>query len=173
MFGFMQLGLDSWMMSFQNPLLEGGDLSTMISMGTGSASFDDNGKSIYRNRRQVKMACQIWDYKICQPLHDNSFLLLLVLQCYWVSHLSYWEVIVPQSYRLLPKRTFEWCTGVEVIGEVGETLWAHYFQKLATTIFWQNCPIIKIVVAWLPIMLVLIDDFINIFDPKIKCPGQL
>ncbi|KAI0218687.1 Transcription initiation factor IIB [Lamellibrachia satsuma] len=37
----------------ENPLLEGGDLSTMISMGTGSASFDDDGKSIYRNRRQM------------------------------------------------------------------------------------------------------------------------
>ena len=38
---------------FQNPLLEGADLSTMISMGTGSASYDADGKSIYRNRRQV------------------------------------------------------------------------------------------------------------------------
>ncbi|KAK2179753.1 hypothetical protein NP493_474g04006 [Ridgeia piscesae] len=37
----------------ENPLLEGGDLSTMISMGTGSASFDNDGKSIYRNRRQM------------------------------------------------------------------------------------------------------------------------
>ncbi|CAD5115355.1 DgyrCDS4335 [Dimorphilus gyrociliatus] len=37
----------------ENSLLEGGDLSTMIGMGTGSASFDDQGRQIYRNRRQV------------------------------------------------------------------------------------------------------------------------
>ena len=46
--------------SLQNPLLEGGDLSTMISMGTGSASFDNDGKSIYRNRRQVRMWAQTY-----------------------------------------------------------------------------------------------------------------
>ncbi len=37
----------------QNPLLEGGDLSTMIGVGTGDASFDANGRPLYKNRRQV------------------------------------------------------------------------------------------------------------------------
>ncbi|ELU17299.1 hypothetical protein CAPTEDRAFT_167658 [Capitella teleta] len=39
--------------SAENPLLEGADLSTMISIGTGDASFDDQGKPVYRNRRQM------------------------------------------------------------------------------------------------------------------------
>ncbi|XP_035489054.1 transcription initiation factor IIB-like isoform X1 [Scophthalmus maximus] len=35
----------------QNPLLNGGDLTTMISKGTGAASFDECGKPKYQNRR--------------------------------------------------------------------------------------------------------------------------
>ena len=37
----------------ENSLLGGSDLSTMISMGTGNASFDANGKPLYKNRPQV------------------------------------------------------------------------------------------------------------------------
>jgi transcription initiation factor TFIIB len=37
----------------ENTLLDGGDLSTTISMGTGSASFDENGRPLYSNRRQM------------------------------------------------------------------------------------------------------------------------
>ena len=37
----------------ENSLLEGGDLSTMITMGTGDAGFDANGKPLYRNRKTV------------------------------------------------------------------------------------------------------------------------
>uniref|UniRef100_A0A8C7GQ14 Transcription initiation factor IIB n=1 Tax=Oncorhynchus kisutch TaxID=8019 RepID=A0A8C7GQ14_ONCKI len=37
----------------QNPLLNGGDLSTMISKGTGAASFDEFGNSKYQNRRTM------------------------------------------------------------------------------------------------------------------------
>ncbi|KAK2155436.1 hypothetical protein LSH36_240g00019 [Paralvinella palmiformis] len=37
----------------ENTLLEGGDLSTMIAVGPGDRALDDNGRSIYKNRRQV------------------------------------------------------------------------------------------------------------------------
>uniref|UniRef100_A0A4W6FEG1 Transcription initiation factor IIB n=2 Tax=Percomorphaceae TaxID=1489872 RepID=A0A4W6FEG1_LATCA len=37
----------------QNPLLNGGDLTTMISKGTGAASFDEFGNSKYQNRRTM------------------------------------------------------------------------------------------------------------------------
>lgn len=37
----------------ENPLLDGADLSTCISAGTGSASFDESGRPIYNSRRQV------------------------------------------------------------------------------------------------------------------------
>ncbi|XP_051868340.1 transcription initiation factor IIB isoform X1 [Narcine bancroftii] len=37
----------------QNPLLNGGDLSTMIGKGTGSASFDEFGNAKYQNRRTM------------------------------------------------------------------------------------------------------------------------
>jgi transcription initiation factor TFIIB len=37
----------------ENSLLEGGDLSTMITMGTGDSSFDANGRPLYRNRKTV------------------------------------------------------------------------------------------------------------------------
>ncbi|XP_056379181.1 transcription initiation factor IIB [Hyla sarda] len=37
----------------QNPLLSGGDLTTMIGKGTGSASFDEFGNSKYQNRRTM------------------------------------------------------------------------------------------------------------------------
>lgn len=37
----------------ENPLLSGGDLSTMIGPGTGSASFDAFGSSKYQNRRTM------------------------------------------------------------------------------------------------------------------------
>ena len=35
-------------------MLDGSDLSTVIGVGTGDASFDANGRPLYRNRRQVK-----------------------------------------------------------------------------------------------------------------------
>lgn len=38
---------------FQNPLLNGSDLSTVIGRGTGDASFDDTGVAKYQNRRTV------------------------------------------------------------------------------------------------------------------------
>lgn len=37
----------------ENPLLEGGDLCTMITTGTGAASFDANGRPMYKNRKTV------------------------------------------------------------------------------------------------------------------------
>uniref|UniRef100_A0A672J5F3 Transcription initiation factor IIB n=1 Tax=Salarias fasciatus TaxID=181472 RepID=A0A672J5F3_SALFA len=37
----------------QNTLLNGGDLTTMISKGTGAASFDEFGNSKYQNRRTM------------------------------------------------------------------------------------------------------------------------
>uniref|UniRef100_A0A7N6ARM7 Transcription initiation factor IIB n=1 Tax=Anabas testudineus TaxID=64144 RepID=A0A7N6ARM7_ANATE len=37
----------------QNPLLNGGDLTTMIGKGTGAASFDEFGNSKYQNRRTM------------------------------------------------------------------------------------------------------------------------
>jgi len=37
----------------ENPLLSGGDLSTMIGPGTGAASFDSFGTSKYQNRRTM------------------------------------------------------------------------------------------------------------------------
>lgn len=37
----------------ENELLSGGDLSTMIGMGTSDACFDENGRPLYKNRRQV------------------------------------------------------------------------------------------------------------------------
>uniref|UniRef100_UPI00358EE73E transcription initiation factor IIB n=1 Tax=Myxine glutinosa TaxID=7769 RepID=UPI00358EE73E len=37
----------------QNPLLNGGDLSTVIGKGTGAASFDEFGNSKYQNRRAM------------------------------------------------------------------------------------------------------------------------
>ncbi|XP_062260332.1 transcription initiation factor IIB-like [Platichthys flesus] len=37
----------------QNPLLIGEDLTTMIGKGTGAASFDEFGKSKYKNRRTI------------------------------------------------------------------------------------------------------------------------
>lgn len=37
----------------ENPLLGGGDLSTMIGPGRGDASFDSFGVSKYQNRRTV------------------------------------------------------------------------------------------------------------------------
>ncbi|XP_031617020.1 transcription initiation factor IIB [Contarinia nasturtii] len=37
----------------ENPLLSGGDLSTMIGPGTGSASFDSFGNAKYQNRRTM------------------------------------------------------------------------------------------------------------------------
>jgi transcription initiation factor TFIIB len=37
----------------ENSLLEGGDLSTMITMGTGDSAFDANGRPLYRNRKTV------------------------------------------------------------------------------------------------------------------------
>lgn len=38
---------------FQNPLLEGGELSTMIAAGPGMECRDEFGKPMYRNRRSV------------------------------------------------------------------------------------------------------------------------
>lgn len=39
----------------QNPLLDGGDLSTMIATGVGGSEggLDEHGKPMYRNRRTV------------------------------------------------------------------------------------------------------------------------
>lgn len=37
----------------ENPLLNGGDLSTMIGRGTGNASFDDSGMPKYNNRKTM------------------------------------------------------------------------------------------------------------------------
>lgn len=37
----------------ENALLDGGDLSTMIGPSQGAASFDENGKPLYRNRQQM------------------------------------------------------------------------------------------------------------------------
>jgi hypothetical protein len=37
----------------EDPTMEGHDLSTTIGRGTGSASFDENGRPIYRNRNMV------------------------------------------------------------------------------------------------------------------------
>ncbi|KAE8610687.1 hypothetical protein XENTR_v10012202 [Xenopus tropicalis] len=37
----------------QNPLLSGGDLTTMIGKGTGAASFDEFGNNKYQNRRTM------------------------------------------------------------------------------------------------------------------------
>jgi len=34
-------------------LLDGGDLSTSISPATGAASFGEDGRPLYQNRRQV------------------------------------------------------------------------------------------------------------------------
>ena len=38
----------------KNPLLDGGDLSTMITYSAGDVSFNDQGKPQYKNRRQVQ-----------------------------------------------------------------------------------------------------------------------
>ena len=40
----------------QNPLLDGGDLSTGITYSAGDGGFDEFGKPIYRNRKQVGIA---------------------------------------------------------------------------------------------------------------------
>ncbi|ESN95389.1 hypothetical protein HELRODRAFT_185984 [Helobdella robusta] len=37
----------------ENSLLEGSDLSTCITMGSGPASFNENGRPIYNNRRNI------------------------------------------------------------------------------------------------------------------------
>lgn len=39
-----------------NPLLNGGDLTTMIGKPTGNAGFDENGMAKYQNKRQVSSA---------------------------------------------------------------------------------------------------------------------
>lgn len=45
----------------QNPLLEGGDLSTMIAIDPKSTQVDEFGNATYRNRRTVsaKMYCSL------------------------------------------------------------------------------------------------------------------
>lgn len=47
--------IDNFLAIFQNPLLEGGDLSTMIATGVGGSEgvLDEHGKPMYRNRRTV------------------------------------------------------------------------------------------------------------------------
>ena len=50
---FFLLSSMSETVCFQNPLLEGGELSTMIAAGPGMDCRDEFGKPMYRNRRSV------------------------------------------------------------------------------------------------------------------------
>lgn len=43
----------------QNPLLEGGDLSTMIALDPKDTAVDEFGKPMYRNRRTVSESLNI------------------------------------------------------------------------------------------------------------------
>lgn len=41
--------------TLQNPLLDGGDLSTIIAYGSSNAHFDEHGRPIYKNRKGVRL----------------------------------------------------------------------------------------------------------------------
>lgn len=43
----------------ENPLLDGGDLSTSISPATGAASFGEDGRPLYQNRRQMSSSDRV------------------------------------------------------------------------------------------------------------------
>ncbi|XP_059221686.1 transcription initiation factor IIB [Stomoxys calcitrans] len=79
----------------ENPLLSGGDLSTIIGPGTGSASFDAFGSPKYQNRRTMSSSDRslILAFKIQLPKFGGAY-------ADWPNFFSLFSTIVDSSAEL-------------------------------------------------------------------------